>query len=73
MITAAQCRAARALLHITQDQLATKSGVSQKAIANFELGKTVPMRANLVVLQQTLELLGVEFLDGNGVRLKDPK
>jgi transcriptional regulator with XRE-family HTH domain len=71
MITAAQCRAARALLQITQDQLATKSGVSQKAIANFELGKTVPMRANLVVLQQTLELLGVEFLEGGGLRLKD--
>ena len=69
-MTAAQCRAARALLQITQDQLATKSGVSQKAIANFELGKTVPMRANLVVLQQALELLGVEFLERDGVRRK---
>ena len=70
MITAAQCRAARALLHITQDQLATKSGVSQKAIANFELGKTTPMRANLIVLKQTLEQLGIEFLERDGVRRK---
>ena len=70
MITAAQCRAARALLGVTQDKLAARSGVSQKAIANFERGKTVPMRANLTVLKQTLELMGVEFLEGGGVRLK---
>ena len=70
MITAAQCRAARALLGVTQDKLAARSGVSQKAIANFERGKTVPMRANLIVLKQTLELMGVEFLEGGGVRLK---
>ena len=50
--------------------MATKSGVFQKAIANFELGKTTPMRANLIVLKQTLEQLGIEFLERDGVKRK---
>ena len=71
-ISAAQCRAARALLAITQEQLAKRSGVSQRSIANFELEKSTPYRANLTVLRMTFEQLGVEFLDYDGVR-RNPK
>ena len=36
-----QCRAARALLNVTQDDLARRLGVSRISIAHFETGKRV--------------------------------
>lgn len=69
-ITDAQCRAARGLLNMTRTQLAKRSGVSARAIANFESGKTTPIKANLAILRQTFELFGVEFFAHDGVRLK---
>jgi predicted transcriptional regulator len=68
----AQCRAARALLNITQDELSKLSGVSKRAIAGFEAGETKPMRMNLTAIRQTLEKLGIEFVENDGVsRRKD--
>lgn len=64
----AQCRAARALLNITQDELAKRSGVAKRTVAGFEAGETRPMRMNWEAIRQTLEQLGVEFTDGDGVR-----
>ena len=69
-ITAAQCRAARGLLAISQGELARISGVSQRAISDFEAGATTaPMRANLAAIIGAFEKLGIEFLT-DGVRLK---
>lgn len=73
MITAAQCRAARALLAMNQDELAQASGVGKRTIVSFESKRTAPMKANLSAIQRALETAGVEFLDGDGVRVKRPE
>jgi DNA-binding XRE family transcriptional regulator len=67
-------RAARGLLHWTQNDLAREAGVSAVTIRNYENGKTEPNSATLVVLQQTFERAGVEFIaDGRGVQLNQAK
>jgi transcriptional regulator with XRE-family HTH domain len=67
-MTPIQCRLARTLLDIKRADLAKLSGVSEKAIANFETGRTTLIRANYDVLRKTLERMGVEFTDGDGVK-----
>src|SRR5690348_2981424 len=71
MISRAQCRAARALLDWTQDDLAQKARVSVTALRNFERGATIPVTNNLLALQDALEGAGIEFQndDAPGVRL----
>lgn len=68
IISAAQCRAARALLHVNLDWLAKRSGVSRRAIAYFEAGTSKPKPDNLVAIRQAFEEAGVEFLEGDGLR-----
>ena len=69
--TAQQCRAARALLNLSREWLAKRSGVSKRAIANFESGASgalMPMNARAI--RETFEQEGVEFsADGKGVSL----
>jgi transcriptional regulator with XRE-family HTH domain len=73
-VTAAQSRAARGLLGMTQVQLAIASGVSLSTIAHFETGQRQPAPDNLAALRRALEAAGIEFLGENGggagVRLK---
>jgi transcriptional regulator with XRE-family HTH domain len=80
MITAAQLRAARALLGIDQRQLAELSGLSVPTIQRMEASETM-VRGNvdsLVRLIAALETAGIELIDdgaasnsaGRGVRLK---
>lgn len=72
-ITPDQLRAARALLNISQDDLAKGSGVAVTSIRQFELGTT----ANLQ--QKTegalLSFLGekIEFIGARGVALRETK
>jgi transcriptional regulator with XRE-family HTH domain len=70
--TPGQCRAARALIGWSQDELATASKVAKATIANFELGKRSPYDRTLDDLRGALEAAGVEFTDGNqpGVRMR---
>lgn len=69
-----QCRAARALLGISQDELARETSVSKRTIASFELGSHDLADRTLVALVYKLEDLGIEFIaengGGAGVRLK---
>ncbi len=73
-MTPAQCRAARALLDWSQQQLAEAAKIGNATIRNFEGGKSVPQSATLDVLRRTFEAQGVEFTDGDapGVRLRKP-
>jgi transcriptional regulator with XRE-family HTH domain len=70
MISAAQCRMARAGLQWKVKQLAAKAGVSAPTIVRFENGQAAPMPATLKVLRLAFEDAGIEFLEENGVRLK---
>ena len=73
-MTPEQCRAARAMLNISQDNLAKETGVSKRTIAGFETGDGTPYKRTLDALRTTLELAGVEFIaengGGAGVRLR---
>lgn len=65
-LTAAQCRAARALIAWSQDDLADASKVAKATIANFETGKRSPYDRTLVDMKAALEAAGVEFIPENG-------
>jgi transcriptional regulator with XRE-family HTH domain len=66
MITAGQCRAARAFLNWSQSKLANEARVGLKTLGNFEAGRSVPIANNLASLQRALEHAGVEFIAENG-------
>lgn len=73
-ISPGQCRAARALIGLRQEDLAEQSGVGLRTIVNFEKGNSTPIAANLSAIQRALEDAGVQFIPENGggagVRLK---
>ncbi|RUU12491.1 XRE family transcriptional regulator [Mesorhizobium sp. USDA-HM6] len=75
-MTPTQCRAARALISWTQQQLADAAKVGVATLQNFETGTSTPRHATIEVLQRALGEAGVVFLDegemvegGVGVRL----
>ncbi|WP_197031538.1 MULTISPECIES: helix-turn-helix domain-containing protein [Mesorhizobium] len=74
MMNSAQCRAARALLDWSQQELADASKIGNATIRNFEAGRSEPQHATLDLLRRTFEDAGVVFIDANGdgagVRLK---
>ncbi len=65
-ITASQCRAGRALLAWSQDDLEGKSGVSKKSIADFEREANIPFDRTLRELELALEAGGVQLISENG-------
>ena len=73
-LTAAQCRAARALLQLSQGELAEASKVAKATIANFEIGRREPYTRTLDDLREALEAAGVIFIaengEGPGVRMR---
>lgn len=82
MITAAQMRAARALLGIDQRQLAEMAGVSLPTIQRMESseGTVRGVIDSLTKLVEALDRAGIELIGenavssggGRGVRLKSP-
>ncbi len=74
-ITGPLCRAARALVQFSREELAEDSGVGAELISNFETGREVPPAEALNRLQAALEEGGAVFIPesgdgGVGVRLK---
>ena len=65
-MTPEQCRAARALLGWSQDQLAQVSQVHKSVITLFELGERPPYDRTLDDLRDAFEGAGVIFVEGNG-------
>ena len=79
MITPAQCRAGRALIEWSQQQLADAARVGVVTVRQFEGGGS-PRNATLEVIRRALEDAGVVFQadgeaveGGPGVRLKAAK
>ena len=61
ILTAAQCRAARAGLEISGPELADMAEVTRQTLSRFENGKTSPNAVTARALRRVLEGLGVEF------------
>lgn len=70
-----QCRAARALLNWSREDLAAASKVSRAAIADFETDKRIVRERTSDDLRVALEAAGIEFIPANGggpgVRLRE--
>lgn len=73
-ISADQCRAARALINWTRDDLAGSARVSRRTIIDFERGARNPQNSTLTVLRSAFENAGIIFIEedeqGPGVRLR---
>ena len=65
-MTPHQCKAARAMLDLSQDQLAKLSGVAVSTIIPFEQSQRKPHRSTVKKLQKALDTAGIEFIDENG-------
>ncbi len=61
MITPAQCRAARALLDWSQQDLAKTAHLGLSTIRDFEKSRRVPAHNNLRGIKLALEEAGVEI------------
>lgn len=66
MITPEQIRAARAMLHMKQADLAEAANLSAAALNSIERGKAIPRAATSASIQRALEKAGVEFISENG-------
>lgn len=77
MITVEQCRAGRALLDWSREQLAETSKVAVRTIIDFERGARAPREVTADAIQRALEAAGVQFIPENGggagVRLAKPR
>lgn len=75
LISPETCRAARALLNISQSDLAKTANLSKQTLVDFERGARTPYPNNLLAVQSALENLGVVFVGadekhGAGVRFR---
>lgn len=72
MLTAAQVRAARAMIEMKQHELAEESGVTRSALAAFEAGESRSRSPTLQRIRSVLEMRGIVFIEseaGYGVLL----
>jgi transcriptional regulator with XRE-family HTH domain len=72
MMTPLQCKLGRTALGWTVRQLAQKAKVSANTVSRFESGKTEAQPSTVTVMQQALELEGIEFTNGDapGIRVR---
>ena len=64
MITTDQIRGARALLGLTQAELAKRAGLSTTGFVNIESGQSDPKVSTMNAIQRALELAGAAFENG---------
>jgi DNA-binding transcriptional regulator YiaG len=73
-ITPGQCRAARALLDISQGELAARAECGLSTVVDFERARREVSQAAVRGIQKALQSSGVEFIAegrlGVGVRLR---
>lgn len=73
MITAEQCRAARALLKWTQGELAGKADLALSTIKDFEAERRTPHAPNLAEIERVFVAAGIEFTNGDAPGLRRHK
>ena len=64
-LTPEQCRAARALLNWTQDDLATRAEISRSTVRGFESGHHELQRASAATIRRAFEEARIIFLDAD--------
>jgi DNA-binding XRE family transcriptional regulator len=73
-MTPAQCRSARALLEMTQPELARAADLGLSTIVDFEKVRRQVPNDTILAMKNALELAGIEFIaengGGPGVRLR---
>lgn len=73
LMSPSQCRAARALLDMTQPQLASSANVGLSTVVDFERERRAVSEDAVSKMQDALELAGMVFIPedggGAGVRL----
>lgn len=79
MTTPAQCRAARGLVGLTQEQLAVATNIAASVVEDFEADLSMPILDDIEAITRALEAAGAVFFDGQysgiggpGVRLAKP-
>ena len=65
-ITRGQCKAGRALLEMTQSELADAAKLGLSTIVDFEKGRRKVSAAAVQCIRAALVIRGVEFIDENG-------
>ena len=74
VISPSQCKAARALLDLTQPELAELADLGLSTVVDFERARRQVSQAAVGSLQEALENAGIQFIaengGGPGVRLK---
>jgi len=70
MIVGRQIRAARALLDMSQDELAEAAGLTPQAIRKIEGGDVQPREGTIADITRVFDERGLEFTENTGVRLK---
>jgi DNA-binding transcriptional regulator YiaG len=65
-LTPGQCKAARALLELTQGELATAANLGLSTIVDFERKRRQVSAAAIKAITDALTAYGVEFIDENG-------
>lgn len=73
-MTPQQCKAARAMLDLTQPALATLSNLGLSTVVDFERSRRPVSAEAVAALREALESSGIEFIAKNGggvgVRMK---
>lgn len=67
MITPTQMRAARAMLDLSQGEVAKSLGIAANTLSNIESGKTDVPASRLKEMQAFYESRGIEFTESGGV------
>jgi transcriptional regulator with XRE-family HTH domain len=65
-MTPAQCRAARALVELTQPALASAAGVGLSTVVDLEKARRQVAAPSVAAIRAALEAAGVEFIAENG-------
>jgi transcriptional regulator with XRE-family HTH domain len=66
IMSPSQCRGARALLDLTQPQLAKAAQVGLSTVVDFERERRSVSQDAVEKMQQALSAAGVDFIDENG-------